>query len=789
MIKTLSNIFKQDKEKFVIPRSVQQVIPIEWKVFINERTYPTWEKRYGKLSDRQFARTYKFADINYAVASKVDKETMFLEYMDLLNSFDCGGTTKITINNRRLNKVDFEKAILIPMQEDGLDLYRKEYNNMLLDKATSSNSMVQEKYVTVSCYKKTIEEARTYFARVTTELNSHFARLGSKCTEVNGEDKLRILHDFYRTGEESDFHFDIQERMRKGHSFKDYICPDTFEFEKDYFRMGDRYGRVLFLREYASYIKDDMIAELTDMNRNLMLSIDVIPVPTDEAVQEVEKRLLGVETNITNWQRRQNANNNFSAVIPYELEQQRKESKEFMDDLTTRDQRMMFGILTMVHTAESKKQLDADTETLLTIGRKKLCQFSVLKFQQMDGLNTALPIGHRKIPAVRTLTSESVAVLMPFRVQEIMDAGGIYCGENAISHNLIMCNKEKLLNPNSFLLGVPGSGKSFNAKMQIVFLALATQDDILICDPEREYASLVEAMGGEVVRIAAGSRDHINAMDMVDGYGDGGDPVIEKSQFILSLFEQLDKKGINAKERSIIDRCVGEVYEEYQHGGAVPTLRVLREKFLEQEEPEAQDLALVSELFTNGSLDAFAHESNVDVNNRIMVYDILDLGKQLKTMGLLVITDAMLNRVTENWKQGKRTHIFLDEFHVVFENEYSGAFFNSAWRRFRKRNAFPTAITQNVEYLLDSVLASTMISNSEYIVMLNQAEPDRAKLATLLNISTEQMGYITNADAGCGLVKYGSSLVPFVNRFPTNTRLYKLMTTKPGEDNINRGRM
>ena len=407
----------------------------------------------------------------------------------------------------------------------------------------------------------------------------------------------------------------------------------------------------------------------------------------------------------------------------------------------------------------------------------------------MDGLNTALPIGHRKIPAVRTLTSESVAVLMPFRVQEIMDAGGIYCGENAISHNLIMCNKEKLLNPNSFLLGVPGSGKSFNAKMQIVFLALATQDDILICDPEREYASLVEAMGGEVVRIAAGSRDHINAMDMVDGYGDGGDPVIEKSQFILSLFEQLDKKGINAKERSIIDRCVGEVYEEYQHGGVVPTLRVLREKFLEQEEPEAQDLALVSELFTNGSLDAFAHESNVDVNNRIMVYDILDLGKQLKTMGLLVITDAMLNRVTENWKQGKRTHIFLDEFHVVFENEYSGAFFNSAWRRFRKRNAFPTAITQNVEYLLDSVLASTMISNSEYIVMLNQAEPDRAKLATLLNISAEQMGYITNADAGCGLVKYGSSLVPFVNRFPTNTRLYKLMTTKPGEDSINRGRM
>ena len=501
-----------------------------------------------------------------------------------------------------------------------------------------------------------------------------------------------------------------------------------------------------------------------------------------------EMRLLGVETNITNWQRRQNANNNFSAVVPYDMEQQRKESKEFMDDLTTRDQRMMFGVLTLVHTAETKEQLDADTDRLLSIGRKHLCQLAVLRLQQLDGLNTALPIGHRKIDAVRTLTTESLAVLMPFRTQEIMDEGGIYCGENAISHNLIMCNKEKLLNPNSFLLGVPGSGKSFSAKMLIVFLALATEDDILICDPEREYAALIEAMGGEVIRIAAGSNDRINAMDMVEGYGDGGNPVIDKSEFVLSLFEQLDKKGVSAKEKSIIDRCTAAVYEDYQRGGKVPTLCVLREKLLEQTEKEAKDLALSLELFTSGSLDAFAHESNVDVKNRMIVYDILDLGKQLKTMGLLVITDAMLNRVTENWKKGKRTHIFLDEFHVVFENEYSGAFFNSAWRRFRKRNAFPNAITQNVEYLLDSVLASTMLSNSEFIVMLNQAGPDRQKLAELLNISEEQMNYITNADAGCGLIKYGSALVPFVNRFPKNTRLYKLMTTKPGEDNVNRSR-
>lgn len=776
MIKTLKNTFKQDKEKFAIPSSVQQAIPIQ----------AIWQDGIFQVGRNKFSKTFKFTDINYAVAGREDKETMFLEYSELLNSFDSGAITKITINNRRLNKQDFEKTILIPMREDGLDLYRKEYNDILLEKATGSNSIIQEKYVTVSVFKKNIEEARNYFTRVGTELVSHFAHLGSKCVEMNAEDKLRALHDFYRTGEETGFHFDLSETMKKGHSFKDFICPDSLEFEKDHFKMGTRFGRVLFLREYASYIKDSMIAELTDINRNLMMSIDVIPIPTDEAVREVENRLLGVETNITNWQRRQNANNNFSAVVPYDMEQQRRESKEFLNDLTSRDQRMMFATVTLVHTADSLEQLDEDTEILLTAARKHLCQFAVLKYQQMDGLNTALPIGHRKINSLRTLTTESLAVLMPFRVQEIMDEGGIYCGENAISHNLIMCNKAKLLNPNSFLLGVPGSGKSFAAKMLIVFLALATGDDILICDPEREYASLIEAMGGEVIRIAAGSKDHINAMDMVDGYGDGRNPVIDKSEFVLSLFEQLDSKGINAKEKSIIDRFTDAVYEDYKNGGSVPTLCTLREKLLEQSEKEAQDLALSLELFTSGSLDAFAHESNVDVNNRMIVYDIMDLGKQLKTMGLLVITDAMLNRVTENWKKGKRTHIFLDEFHVVFENEYSGAFFNSAWRRFRKRNAFPNAITQNVEYLLDSVLASSMLSNSEYIVMLNQAASDRQKLAELLNISNEQMSYITNADAGCGLIKYGSSLVPFINKFPKNTRLYKLMTTKPGEDSANR---
>ena len=464
------------------------------------------------------------------------------------------------------------------------------------------------------------------------------------------------------------------------------------------------------------------------------------------------------------------------------MEQQRKESKEFLDDLTTRDQRMMFANLTLVITADTKEQLDADTETVLITGRKHLCQIVPLKYQQMDGLNTVLPIGVRNVEILRTLTTESLAVLNPFRVQEIFDKGGIYYGENAISHNLIMVNKTNLLNQSSFLLGVPGSGKSFSAKELIVFLSLSTEDDILICDPEGEYSALVKALGGEVISISASSRDHINAMDMNEGYGEGANPVVNKSEFVLSLFEQLDrKKELGSKEKSIIDRCTSLVYQEFNNTDEMPTLLDLRKCLLEQPEKEAKALALSLELFTDGSLNVFSHETNVNTNSRIISYDIYKLGKQLKSMGLLVITDAMINRVAENYKKGKRTHIFIDEVHVMLENEYSAAFFNSAWRQFRKRNAYPTAITQNVEYLLSSVEASTMLSNSEFIIMSNQASADRMEMAKLLNISDEQMSYITNSPAGCGLIKYGSSLVPFVNKFPKDTRLYKLMTTKPGE--------
>ena len=588
MIKTLTNLFKQDKEKFVVPKGVQDVIPVA----------AIFDDGIFKVGKDKYSKTYRFTDINYAVASREDKEAMFLEYSELLNSLDSGATTKITINNRRLNRLDFEQTILIPTTGDNLDEYREEYNKMLLDKATGANSIVQDKYITISINKKSVEDARIYFARVGADLIAHFGRLGSKCVELETDERLRIFHDFYRVGEESSFHFDIKETRKKGHDFKDYICPDTMEFEKDYFKMGNRYGRVLFLREYASYIKDSMVAELTDMNRNLMMSIDIVPVPTDEAVKEAENRLLGVETNITNWQRRQNANNNFSATVPYDMEQQKKEMKEFLDDLTTRDQRMMFAVITMVITADSKEQLENDTEALLTTARKHLCQFATLRFQQVDGLNTVMSFGTRKIDAFRTLTTESLAVFIPFRVQDIFHENGIYYGQNVISKNMIITDRKQLLNCNSFILGVSGGGKSFAAKGEIINQVLSSDADIIIIDPEREYSQLVNAMGGEVINISATSDNHINAMDMNKEYGDGANPVILKSEFII---------------------------------------------------------------------------------------------------------------------------------------------------------------------------------------MLNQASTDRLELAKLLNISDLQMSYITNVEAGHGLIKVGSSLVPFANKFPKNTKLYKLMTTKPGE--------
>ena len=559
MLRSLSRILKRDKEPFAVPHSVQDVIPIK----------RIWTDGIWQVGNK-YSKCWKFTDINYATASKADKKAMFLSYEDLLNTFDSNATTKLTICNKRMNKQEFEESILLPMRGDRYDEYRKEYNDTLLSKVTTvSNSIIQERYVTVSIVARDIEEARSYFIKTNSELSAYFAKLSSTCVELNSVERLRIFHDFFRQGEESEFAVSLKRLMKSGRSFRDYICPDSFEFNSDYFKMGDQYGRVFFLKDYASYIKDSFVADLCSLTRNLFFSVDIIPVPTDEAVREIENKLLGVETNITNWQRRQNANNNFSAVIPYDLEQQRKETKEYLDDLTNRDQRMMFALVTMVLSADSKEQLERDSKMLRSIAGKHLCQLSVLKYQQMDGLNTALPYGLRRINAMRTLTTESTAILMPFRAHEIMEPGGTYCGMNAISNNLIIANRKNLLNGNGFILGVSGSGKSFFSKREIVSTFLGTNDEIIIADPQNEYTPLVTALGGVAINLSPTSPNHINAMDLALGYGDSANPLIAKSEFVLSFIEQImgGTGKLGAVDKSIIDRCLTKIYADYLDSG------------------------------------------------------------------------------------------------------------------------------------------------------------------------------------------------------------------------------
>lgn len=774
MIKTLVRAQKAERERFTVPHSVQDAIPIR-------RVWPDGIFQAGK----QFSKTFSFTDINYSIAGKDEKTSMFLDYSELLNALDSGASAKITIHNRRLDKAEFERALLLPMKEDGLDGYRREYNEMLLSKVTgTNNSVVQERYFTVSVVKKNVDEARTWFSRVGTDLLTHLSRLSSVGRELDLPARLQIFRDFFREGEPAP-PFDWNSQVRRGRSFKDWFCPDAMEFESDCFRIDGRWGRVLYLRDYASYLKDSMIAELCGLNRSLMLSIDILPVPTDEAVREIQNRMLGIETNAANWQRRQNDTNNFSAVLPYDMEQQRRETREMLEDLTNRDQRMMFGLVTLVHLAESKEQLDSDTESIVSTARRHLCQMSTLRWQQKDGLDTVLPYGLRRIQALRTLTTESTAVLIPFRAQEILQEGGIYYGQNAVSKNMIVADRRKLLNGNSFRLGVSGSGKSFSAKEEIVSIALATGDDILILDPESEFGTLTESLGGEVIRISASSDTHLNAMDMDGAYGDERNPLIEKSEFILSLFEQLiGAGGVSAKEKSILDRCTYDVYREYQANrfqGEPPTLRELYHALLSQPEPEARGLALSSELFITGSLNTFAQHTNVNTKARILCYDIRELGEQLMPIGMLVTLDAIFNRVIQNWKLGKTTWIFCDEFYLLFRYPYSADFFYKLWKRIRKYNGLVTGLTQNVEELLRSDTARLMLANSEFLILLNQSATDREELARLLHISETQLSYITNVAAGCGLIRCAGNIVPFENSFPRHTHLYRLMTTKPDE--------
>ena len=775
MIKKKSGLYEIFGDGMSVPRSVQDVIKID--AVYSDGIFMTGKDRYSK--------TLKFTDINYAVSSKEDKESHFLKYSEILNSLENGISSQITIINRKLKHNELKEIALLEKANDNKDKYRKEINDMLTMLANGANAIVQDKYVTLTIQKKSISEARSHFNRVGADLIAHFSRLGSKCTELDLTERLRIIHDFCRPEEAADYHFDLRDTMRKGQSFKDYISPDGFEFKSDYFKIGNRFGRVLFIRDYPSFVKDRVVWDLTDTSKNMIFNYDIVPVSTEEAQKFGEKQALGVETNIANYQRKQNSNNNYTSVIPYDMEQQRKEVREFLDDLTTRDQKMFKVIITVMHTADTLEQLNSDTEAIQAMGRNHMCQIGILKYQQLEGFNATLPIGINKIEARRTLTTESLAVFMPFKVQEIQHDGGVFQGVNVISKNMIIVNRKYLLNGNCFILGVSGSGKSFTAKEEMVNLLLSTDADVMIIDPEREYSALVEAMDGQVIELSAKSKNHINCLDINKEYADGASPIAFKAEFVLSLFEQvIGKGGVNAIQKSIVDRCLANVYKNYikrGYTGKVPTLVDLCNDLKQQPEAEAIELATAMELFASGSHSTFAQKTNVNVENRLICYDILELGSQLMPIGMLVVLDSILNRITKNRAEGRETYIFIDEIYLLFQHEYSANFLFTLWKRVRKYGAYCTGITQNVDDLLQSHTARTMLANSEFIIMLNQGGTDREDLANLLQISETQMTHITNVEVGHGLVKVGSALVPFERKFPKDTELYKLMSTKVGE--------
>ena len=758
-------------ESFRAPRSVQESIPVR-KIYRDG----VW------LCGGRYSKMWRFQDVNYAVASEADQSEILMRYCSVINAWPDDAYVQVLTNNRRIDPVEFENTMLMHLRGDDMDRLREEYNQIVRERTEWSNNIFREKYIVISVQRRSIEEARSFFARVGTELASGFGRLSSQLTELSSHDRIRILHDFFRSGEEQYFNFDLSQAMARGQDFRDYIAPDSLQFKSDHFIMGKKFGRVLFLKDYPNFLKDETIARLCEFPQNLMLSIQIVPVPMEEAVADMQKRVLAVETDITRWQQKQNANHNFSAEPPYEMQQMRQEMKALLDDLTSRDQRMVLVLVTLVHLADSYAQLNSDTEAITATARGDLCRFNTLHFQQEEGLNTALPYGLREIEAMRTMNTESAAALTPFSVQDVMDRGGIYYGRNAISRNSIICNRKLLLNGNGFYLGVPGSGKSMAAKWELMNVILSTDDDVLICDPEAEFGPVVDAVGGQNIRLAPDSTQHVNALELGKGYEAGEKPVSLKSEFILTLYEHLlDVQTNGRRAKSIIDRAVLDLYEEFGKKPQAPTLQDLYRILQCQKEDLAKDIVLASEIFTKGSLNTFAQPTNVQLDNRVLCFNIRDLGQQLRPIGMLVLMEVVMMRVMQNRLRGKRTWIYFDELSVLFSYEWSTNFLDVSWKRYRKYGALASGIFQNLDQALDNEVARSMISNSEFLVLLNQAASDRTKLAELLHISDTQLSYVTDSEAGRGLLKMGGSLVPFINDISKDTRLYKLMSTRPGE--------
>jgi len=733
----------------------------------------------------EYSKTLQFLDINYHIAREDDQIDIFSKYCEFLNYFNSSVKLQITINNKSINKDEFENKIVLKQNNDHLDTFRKEYNEMLIKQvAKGRNDIEKEKYITISIKANDITEARNNFIRIENEIIGLLRRIGSYGKVLSINKRLEILHDVYRRDNAGNFEYNPLILKQRFSNIKDEIAPDSFEFKRDSIYLGNSQSRVLFIRSLPSFLSDSFLTELTDFSFNMMFSMNISPVEPEFALKMIQRQITGMESNKIEYQRKSVKNGYLDAFIPYELRNNLKEAEELLEDVMNKNQRLFLVNFMILILDDDKNSLDEHTEIIKSTASKYLCQIGTLNYQQEEGLSSVLPLGINDIQVDRCLTTEATAVFIPFTSQELLQPNGMYYGLNAISKSLIMFDRKTLKNQNGFILGTPGSGKSFSAKREMINVLLNTDDDVLIIDPEREYANLVRNFGGEIINISSNSTGYINPMDMSANYDE--EPLSFKSDFIISLCEVIlgGKNGLTGKEKSIIDRCVRLTYQEYMQDfddSKMPTLVDFYNVVKKQKEPEAEGLSVALELYATGNLSVFSHKTNININNRLVCFDIKDLGKQLKTMGMLIVLDQVWNRITENRKKGKHTWVYLDEIYLLFTNEYSANFLFELFKRSRKWGGVVTGITQNVEDLLQSELARRMLSNSDFILMLNQAPMDRIELEKMLNISAAQLTYITNADTGKGLLFSGNSIIPFVDEFPKDTKLYKMMTTKVEE--------
>ena len=747
-----------------------------------------------RVTDKKYSKSVAFEDINYQLAGSDDKTAIFENWCDFLNYFDASVRVQLSFINQGTQREEAEKAIDIPPQDDAFNSIRSEYAGMLKNQLSKGNNgLVKHKYITFSVEADNPAAAKSRLARIETDILNNFKVLGVTARPLNGQERLKVLHGvFHPDGEPFSFSYDWL--APAGLTTKDFIAPSSFRFgEGRYFRMGRKIGAVSFLEILAPELNDRMLADILDLETGVIVNLHIRSIDQTEAIKTIKRKITDLDKMKIEEQKKAVRSGYDMDIIPSDLATFGSEAKNLLQDLQSRNERMFLLTFLVVNMADTKRKLENDVFAAAGIAQKYNCALTRLDYQQEVGLMSSVPLGENLVPIQRGLTTSSTAIFIPFITQELFQTGeALYYGLNALCNNMILCDRKQLKNPNGLILGTPGSGKSFAAKREMTNAFLITDDDIIICDPEAEYFSLVQRLNGQVVRLSPagkgmdGKPQYVNPMDINLNYSEDDNPLALKSDFILSLCELVigGKEGLQPVDKTVIDRAVRNVYRPFladPDPAKMPVLGDLYDELLRQPEPEAARIAAALELYVSGSLNVFNHRTNVELNNRLVCFDIKQLGKQLKKLGMLIVQDQVWNRVTVNRAEKKATRYYMDEFHLLLKEEQTAAYSVEIWKRFRKWGGIPTAITQNVKDLLASREVENIFENSDFVLMLNQAQGDRAILAGQLGISPQQMKYVTHTEAGEGLIFYGNVVLPFVDRFPKDTELYRVMTTKPEE--------